>query len=182
MTAGVAALCGCDASRGDHGPDGPVVPTGAGRFDFSGSYTVALVSEVNPGMPLRFLASAQVSPDLAHLDLRLQPLRAARKGRAAAIGEAIRLEDLPYGADGRFSADLGTISIPGEANPLIDAGIVVRVKLDAVTRKASRTPLCGFAEGTLIEPFHMDLGESTFGALPTGPAGDAELATRCDRG
>lgn len=131
--------------------------------DVSGTLLLAVSVAIIRDTPVYFLTRARLTPSAdgttGTLDLRATPLRAA--DRTPVTGAAdLTIAGIPVGADGRFSVDVGTVTIPGAANPLEAGDIVASLVLKG--RLASADVICGDVQGQVTEPLALDLDGSTF--------------------
>jgi hypothetical protein len=134
-------------------------------FDVTGSHLFTLAPVIWPAQTLSFRTDVQVHG--ATLDLALQPLDGVSK---AAVGSAWSTTGVAIGADGEFTADFGTESVPPEAYPLLDDPYLS--VHDFVVRGATTSPdgFCGFVSGyAQVLGMHpsdrIRLEGSTFGAV-----------------
>lgn len=141
------------------------------RLDFSGEYLLALSTVLAPDAPMLFAAEVEVNADLSALNLRLQPLATAQQPNPRApVGDPIDVLGVPYLPDGRFIAALGTLTVPGAANPISGSDIIADVEIHGTSLPADGQPqvFCGRALGMVEVPLQFDLAGSTFGAVATG--------------
>lgn len=153
------------------------------RFDFSGTYLLALSTTLAPDAPLLLACDVTVAEDLNSIDLVLQPLTTDMDAMPRErIGDSIRVDAVPYAEDGSFSVDFGEVAVPGRANPISGADIVAAV---AITARANpmtgELPVhfCGEAGGMVLAPLAFDLTGSTFGAVATDDLTAAEPLPAC---
>lgn len=170
-----------DQRRDDEPDSGMVEPTD--RFDWSGSYLLALSTTLSADSPLLFAVDAELSEDLERIELTLQPLTTDGDDEPRTpIGDSFGISDIAYEEDGTFSADLGDVSVPGRANPITGSDIVASVQLSARTQDArDERPIifCGQVSGMVVEPIALDLSGSRFGAVRTDDVAGAEPLLRC---
>ncbi len=128
----------------------------------SGPVLLAVSVIISPDTPLLFLGRADLSPNpggrTGILSLHLSPLRASDRGVLA--GADLVVEGIQVGEDLRFSADLGQVSLIGEANPISGGNIAAHLMLDG--RIVSPDSICGNVLGMAMEPVSFDLAGSTF--------------------
>jgi hypothetical protein len=152
------------------------------RFDWSGSYLLALSTVLAADSPLLFVVDAEVASDLTSAALRVQPLTTNMDSEPRTpVGEAFTVKDVTYSEDGTFEADLGEVAVPGRANPITGSDIVAQVQLRASAHEAGDIPqhFCGEATGMVSQPISLDLTGSTFGAVLTDDVKAAEPMLRC---
>jgi hypothetical protein len=153
------------------------------RFDWSGRYLLALSTSLSPTKPLLFALDAELSDDLATIDLTFQPLTTDDDDEPrVAIGDAIDVADVPYASDGTFSADLGEVTVPGRANPITGSDIIATVQLMASTQAGDSGTggvVCGQVTGMVSVPLSIDLAGSTFGAVLADEPQDIEPLLGC---
>lgn len=135
-------------------------PAMPGELD--GEYLLALTPTQSPTKPAPFLAT--VATNGGAITLMLMPLDAS--DRMTAIPPALG----PYGpfpitATGTFTAELGTLTIPGESNPVGDFALTADVVLDG-RACAGAMSLCGVARGAITDPLMLPLDGTTWGMVP----------------
>jgi len=167
-----------DMRTGDAGPE-----MGAERFDFSGSYLVALAITIDPGKPILLAGEATVAPDLTSVDLTFQPLSTDQDPEPRSpVGESISVAGVAYTPDGTFKAELGEVTVPGRANPITGSDIVASVTVDASAHPSSgdrAAYFCGQVSGTVRSPIMLDLAGSTLGAVAADNVSGVEPLSRC---
>jgi hypothetical protein len=171
-----------ERTAGERGRDASVSEP-SDRFDWSGRYLLALSTTLAPDSPLLFAVDAQLSDDLARIELELQPLTSDEDDEPRTpVGERFSVRDIAYEEDGTFSADLGRVAVPGRANPITGSDIVADVQLSARTLDTEGEPaiFCGEVAGMVAEPVALDLSGSTFGAVQTEDEHAAEPLLSCD--
>lgn len=150
-------------------PDMPPPPDlGAMLPDISGSFLLAVSTSISPELPMQFLLTTMMHVDMtgnATLDVSMQPL-ALTQGHVTTprtpVGEQTDFTDAVI-SEGRFEVDAGTVTVPGEANPVTGSDIVVDLLLKATI--ISGDFFCGDLEGELIEPLNAPLMGSRFAAV-----------------
>lgn len=147
--------------------EGPgATTTGAGPCDYKpleGEYLFALSAKLSPSNPVMFRTKLTV--DGSAFTMEFQPLKA--KDKTTAVGEPFSVGPVEASADGgAFTADLGMLTISGEANP-ITAGteIVATVMLQGALCSGIPDVLCGGVTGMVSKPAMLDLMGSTFGMV-----------------
>ncbi len=171
-----------ERSAGMRGQDAGTPQTGE-RFDFSGSYLLALSTTLAPGQPILFSCDVSVASDLETLDLTIQPLTT---DDAAAprepVGDSLDVSAIPYAEDGSFSVDFGQVTVPGDANPISGSDIVADVMITATAFPMNaELPdyFCGEATGSVSVPLMLDLAGSSLGAVETSDLAGAEPLSAC---
>lgn len=134
--------------------------------DVSGRYLLALSTVVSYELPLQFLTEATLTdnPDGGGgtLRLELQPLsldQASTTSPREPVGEVIIVE-VEVDADGLFSADLGTLMVTGEANPITGGDIVTTAILEGAIK--DEMFFCGGVTGMVTAPIPNNLEPSFF--------------------
>jgi hypothetical protein len=156
------------------------------RFDFSGQYLLALSTTIAPGQPILFACEVSVAADLETFDLSMQAL--TTDGDAAPrtpTGDSLDVDAVPYAEDGSFEADLGEVTVPGDANPISGSDIVATVAIAATAHPMTdELPMhfCGEATGMATVPLELDLAGSTLGAVEVESFTDAEPLAECPEG
>src|SRR5262249_34759842 len=120
----------------------PPLPSGTTAFDVTGAHLLTLAPVIWPAQTLAFRADAQVHGTT--LDLSLQPLDGASK---APVGAPWTVTGVTLSADGRFTADFGTQSVPAAAYPLLNDPLLTvnEFVLSGVT--TSSDGFCGSVAG-----------------------------------
>jgi hypothetical protein len=141
-------------------------------IDFSGRFVLAAATVLSPGLPLVFQVEVTITPgDPATIEFVFQPLTTvtdetgeprAEEDQRVPTGDEIIVTGVEF-IDGAFSVDMGTVNIPGAANPLTFRDVVAELVLTGAV--LSETEFCGGADGAVIEPIVANLDGSTFGAL-----------------
>jgi hypothetical protein len=172
--AGAERDAGVEADAGD-GADA--------RFDFSGTYLVALSTTLAPGEPILFSADVVVSDDLETIDFTFQTLSTdADDAPREPVGDPVTADAVPYQADGSFEVDLGEVTVPGRANPISGSDIVATVVLTATAFPATaELPafFCGDASGMVTVPLALDLAGSTIGGVEASSFEGVEPLPAC---
>ncbi len=141
----------------------------------TGTMLLAAAVIINPDVPLQFLGRITVHPNAdgvtATMDLAVRPLRVS--DRMPLSGPEISIAGVAVGADLRFSADMGDIAFPGEANPISGGNVAAHLVLKG--RIVSPDLLCGDVEGMVNQPVSFDAAGSTFAfsRVPEGAVGAA---------
>jgi hypothetical protein len=137
---------------GDSGPCVAPDPSTLG-----GQYVFALSAVVDRTRPIVF--STEVSGGPQGLSFALQPLSAA--DRRTPVGAPVTVGPFPLSPDGAFHAELPTLVVGGEANPITGSEIEATVVLDARFCDVAGF-YCGTVTGNLSRPIPIDLAGSTF--------------------
>lgn len=175
------APAGCVHPPTEHGCEPPPLPADTAPFDVTGAHLLTLAPVIWPAQVLSFRADAQVHA--ASLDLTLQPLDEVSK---VPVGAPWTATDVAISADGRFTADFGTRSVPTEAYPLLADPLLTVNEFVLSGATTSSDGFCGFVGGYGqvfgTQPSdRIRLEGSTFGAVRiTGDALPTPLAT-CPR-
>ena len=164
------------------GGDAPIGGTSE-RFDFSGQYLLGLSTTLAVGVPILFSCDVTVAADLETLDLSIQPLTTdADSTPRVPTGETFTAAGVPYAEDGSFTADLGDVTVPGNANPISGSDIVASVVITATAFPMTEelpSYFCGQVMGMVTVPLPVDLAGSTIGAVQTTGFTDAEPLLSC---
>ncbi len=138
-------------------------------IDFSGRFLLSLSTVVDATKPIYFDTTVSVNLDSQTIDFSFQPLTAdinsagnPREDAREAIGAPIEVEGVDYADDGSWVADLGEVTMVGEANAVTFRDIVANIVLTGQVDSADF--FCGTVEGDVIEPLPLPLAGSTFGA------------------
>jgi len=139
-------------------------------IDFSGTFMLSLSTVVDTEKPIYFDTPVVVDVDAQTIDLSFQPLTAdvnsAGEARADArdpVGDAITAEDVPYEDDGTWVADLGEVTMVGDANAVTFRDIVATLTLSG--RVDSADFFCGTVAGDVTIPLPIPLAGSTFASV-----------------
>ncbi len=183
--AGFVLVAGCTDTKGklnrfldetaDVRTPPPDTSVGGGTIaDVNGTFLLALEATIAPGLPLQFLTTVKFTEDAAGgggtLDLDLQPLAldlGSTTSPRTPVGDPIVAHGVPVAADGSWVADLGTVAVPGAANPLTGSDISANVVLHGVIQSADL--MCGTVTGKIFSPIQSDLAGSTFAAARVPP-------------
>jgi hypothetical protein len=156
---------GCAPPPPKNGCAPPPSPAGTSAFDVTGSHLLTLAPVIWPAQPLFFRADAQVHG--TSLDLALQPLDGVSK---VPVGAPWTATNVAIAADGRFTADFGTQSVPLEAYPLLNDPYLTVNEFVLSGATTSSDGFCGSVSGYgqtfATEPSdRIRLEGSTFGAV-----------------
>ncbi len=129
----------------------------------TGPALLATAVIINPDVPLQFLGHVTLHPNAdgvtATMDLSVVPLRVSDRTPLAA-GPEISTLGVAVAADLSFTADLGDIAFPGEANPISGGNVAAHLILKG--RIVSADLICGDVEGMVNQPVSFDAAGSTF--------------------
>lgn len=140
----------------------------AGDVDFSGVYFLAVSTDISPGVPLLFGTTVEVAEDGETVNMTFQPLVADRlfgvpkPNAREPVGDAIVVNDIPLD-DGTFVADMGEVTVDGEANPITGTNILAIIILHG--NVLSEDLFCGTVGGRVLEPVDQELLASTFSSV-----------------
>ncbi len=168
-----------------------MLPEGTEVFDVSGRHLLAMSPVIWPSEPVYFTAEVLVNGSTS-VDFTLQPLERAayvEGGTAVPVGDAWSVRGVPIEADGSFTVDFGSRSLPAAAYPVIDETIPLSLEDFVLTAKTtSPDSFCGGIEGYVqVLPLPLEILKSDiiliygsrFGATRiTGP-GLPEPVGRC---
>lgn len=157
---------------------------GVQNVEIEGLYLFGLSTFLRPDFPILFGATITLVPaaeptdaKAATMTLVLQPLYCKNEGGATPnctrekVGEP--LEDFVFdiAQDGRFSADLGEVTVGGDSNPVSGRDIKARLILKGFVREHE---ICGGVEGEVLLPIQAPLtvDANRFGTVYLGAIGD----------
>ena len=149
----------------ERGCEPPPLPDGTVAFDVSGAHLLTLAPVIWPAQTLSFRAEVQVHG--TNLDLSLAPLDGVSK---VPVGAPWTVTDVAIAADGRFTADFGTQSVPAAAYPLLNDPLLTVNEFVLRGATTSSDGFCGSIAG-YGQVFGMQpadrirLEGSTFGAV-----------------
>lgn len=127
-------------------PDGicepPPLPADTEFSDVTGSHLLNLAPVIWPAQTLVFRADIAVHG--SSLDLVLQPLD---RLTMVPVGTPWTVTNVPVSADGTFTADFGTESVPVQAYPLLDDPFLTVNEFTVTGATTSTDSLCGFVAG-----------------------------------
>lgn len=143
--------------------------------DLQGTFLFAFSSNLNPLLPVLFLADVTSAPDGAGVQQNLTITAIDAFDRATPVGSDISAS-WTVAPDGSFRVQLPTLVIDGEANPItLHAPITATASLvgycasgpgEAGAGDAGARPLsspdfyCGLVRGNVTSPTPLDLGEA----------------------
>ncbi len=171
-----------DCGGGVCNPDTNLCQANSAFFDINGFHHVVLSTVVAYDLPLQFAVEIQLGTldaGTAPIHLEFQPLSlnsGETNNPREAIGDII-IVDTVVNADGTFTADMGIVTVVGEANPVSGLEIVASVVLEG--RIQSEDFWCGQVTGEVMAPIQSGLEPSYFGAtrLPDNPTYPDDLPT-----
>ena len=142
-------------------------------IDFTGTFFFSFSTVVDFEKPIFFEATVEeFDTDAQTFNLTLQALKTdlelddtPRADARAYTGDPIVVENIIYADDGTFVADLGTVTMSGDANGITGRDIVADIVLKG--RVDSEDFFCGSVEGDVTFPVPIALAGSTFGATRT---------------
>lgn len=143
----------------------PPLPPGGAIFDVTGAHLLTVAPVIWPSQTLSFRADVRVHG--TSVDLSLQPLDALTKEPTSSPWTAT---DVPIAADGSFTADFGTQSVPVEAYPLLSDPLLTVNQFMLTGKTTSTDTFCGSVSG-YGQVFNMSpsdqirLEGSTFAAM-----------------
>ena len=149
----------------------------------SAIYSTVLLSQLAFGDPAKaFKFYATVSYDSSSRTITkidLTPLRSASTtvSKTQTIGTTISKTSVPVSPSGRFVLSLGTITIPGDANPISAREVVIE---NAILTGAFAAPgtFCSRMSGTVVAPVTLELEPEKNIALHAPASEDDALPTR----
>ncbi|XXX75301.1 hypothetical protein WMF30_47400 [Sorangium sp. So ce134] len=131
----------------------------AGAAD--GDFFFSLSAYLLPQAPIVFVASltTEASDGGLSFSMTFQPLEAA--DRRTPTGPSVDVGPFELNEDGTFAAELPTIVVPGNANPISGSELEATITLSG-TLCAPADFVCGDVTGTATRPVNLDLVGSTF--------------------
>lgn len=150
---------GSDGTGGAGGGGDNCLPE-AGAVD--GDFLFSLSAYLNPRAPILFVASltTEASDGGLSFSLTFQPLTAA--DRRTPSGEPFDVGPFELSADGTFTAQLPTLVVPGDANPISGSELEATITLTGGSLCAPADFVCGVVTGTTARPLPLNLKGSTF--------------------
>jgi hypothetical protein len=148
---------GCDPDAGA----APCDPVTAGTLD--GQWLFALSASLSPQSPLLFFANITSTDNAGQIDWEWTVTPLDARTRTPLTGADVTFPNSTIPADGNWTVQLGTISVPGEANP-ITVGNVIEAQNVALTGSVcgGRDFLCGTVTGDVTKPLPLPLEGSTW--------------------
>jgi hypothetical protein len=126
-----------------HRPCEPAaLPPGSEVFDVTGAHLLTLAPVIWPSQPVFF--RADVSVQGTSVDIALQPLDGLTR---EPTGSPWNVTDVPVAADGSFTADFGTQTLPAAAYPLLNDPLLTVHELVLTGETTSTEDFCGFVGG-----------------------------------
>ncbi len=147
--------------------EAPALPSGAAANAASASYTLTIAPVIYPAQTLTFDATVTAG---ATLSVALQPLDAAT---GLPAGDPWTFDDVAVATDGTFALSIPTVAVDESVFPLLADPFLTLNDLVFTGVFTSSTTFCGslygYAQvfGTSVAD-RIDLGGSTFGAVPSG--------------
>jgi len=135
-------------------------PAALGEAD--GLYFFNLVAAQSPKKPaplLVTLTTEAAGPTGLQFSLEVQPVDAT--DRMTTVGETFTVGPFAINGDGSFEADWGSVTVPGETNPLTAS----ELGADLITIGAlcsMQDYACGIVNGAITSPVTLPLDGSTF--------------------
>ncbi|XXY54100.1 hypothetical protein WME91_23510 [Sorangium sp. So ce269] len=169
---------GGGGSDGSGGGGGSCLPE-AGAPD--GDFLFSLSAYLNPQAPIVFLSTltSEARDGGLSISLSFQALEAA--DRKTPTGTAVDVGPYEVSADGQFIAELPTIVVPGNANPISGSELEATITLSGALC-APTDFVCGDVTGTVTRPLSLDLKGSTFAMQRiTDPDSYPEPVINCDK-
>jgi hypothetical protein len=156
--------------------------------ELTGSFALVVSPGFSPKTPIVFRAEVTSEPEGSdRLKIGIELTALSARDRASPVGAPLPRREYSLGA-GRFVADLGTLDISGEADPIVPgAPISGQLSLSGKLCSAREFDgpaiiefLCGEATGTVTAPTTLDLTGSTWAALRVSdPASPPALVLDC---
>ncbi len=175
------APAGCTPPPPKRACEPPPLPADTRAFDITGSHLLTLAPVIWPAQTLAFRADAQVHG--ASLALSLQPLDGVTQ---MPVGAPWVSTGAAISADGRFTADFGTQSVPPAAYPLLNDPFLTVNEFVLSGATTSSDGFCGsiagYAQVFGTQPSdRIRLEGSTFGAVRITGVGLPTAVTACPR-
>ena len=141
--------------------------------DVTGTFHFSLTpTPVSATTPFQFIATTTFTASDGgggQLDVDLQPLSLdilATGTPREFVGDIISLS-FPVDEAGAFDADLGEITLVGQANPVTGSDIIATLQLTGAIQ--DEDVYCGIVGGMVTVPANIDLTGSTFAAIRINP-------------
>lgn len=153
-----------DPGPSDAAPLDTKPPETATEALYVGICTTALAAK-DPAQALRFYTTTKYTPDAAggKLTLTIKPLVGWANGdyitpkavtQSETRGNEFSAPDLTIGADGRFTANLNTITVPADANSI--SGREAVIQNTVIDGRFAAKEFCATLGGHLIVPYEYD--------------------------
>ncbi|AGP40819.1 hypothetical protein BE04_17515 [Sorangium cellulosum] len=141
------------------GGGGEGCPPEPGAVD--GEFFFNLSARISPRTPIVFVAdlTTEASDGGLSFSMTFQPLEAA--DRRTPTGPSVDVGPYALSEDGTFAAELPTIVVPGNANPISGGELEATITLSG-RLCAPADFVCGDVTGTVARPISLDLKGSTF--------------------
>jgi hypothetical protein len=140
-------------------PEGCMVPA-AGEMD--GLYYLSLTPPQSPARPAPYavtLTSAEMGGSLS-FTLEMQPLD-AKIDRVTPAGMPSTHGPFLLAANGCYNAEIGTLTIPGETNPLTDS-VLVAENVVFIGALCAGDSFCGVGTGLVTSPVELPIDGTTY--------------------
>ncbi|MBW2529655.1 MAG: hypothetical protein JRI23_36095 [Deltaproteobacteria bacterium] len=143
---------------GSSGVGGGCALPAVGELD--GEYLFSLVVQLSATKPAPLKATLTTAPGATGFEysLGMQPLSA--EDRATEVGAPFTLGPFPVNPDGSFDSDWGTITVPGDTNPISASELVADVQVAGTLCPGDY--FCGIANGQVTSPAPIDISGSTW--------------------
>lgn len=157
---------------------------GAAGLDLDGQYLFSFSTFLRPDFPILFVATityaaadAPTAEKAGSIDLILQPLYCKNETGGTPVctrelaGAPLPKFHFDVAEDGRFDADLGGVTVTGDANPVSGRDIVATLVLHGYAKDRE---ICGGVTGKVTAPITADLenGQNRFGTIYLGAIGE----------
>jgi hypothetical protein len=157
---------------------------GVDNVEIDGLYLFGLSTFLRPDYPILFAATVTYEPAASptaavagQISLVLQPLYCKNEGGPMPnctrenVGSPLPTFVFDVAEDGRFSADLGNVTVAGDSNPVSGRDIVATLVLQGFVRERE---ICGGVTGQVSAPITapLEVGANRFGTIYLGAIGD----------
>ncbi len=123
-----------------------------------GDYLFALSAKINPKKPVALLMNVTTVASGTGLQMTFKETPLSYNDQKTPVGPQVDLGTFDVAADGSFTAAIGTISVPGAANPITkDADITADVSITGSLCAADTTFVCGDVDGNVTMPLMIPL-------------------------
>ncbi|WP_437315608.1 hypothetical protein [Sorangium sp. So ce385] len=141
------------------GGGGEGCPPEPGAVD--GEFFFNLSARISPRTPIVFVAglTTEASDGGVSFSMTFQPLEAA--DRRTPTGPSVEVGPYALSEDGTFTAELPTIVVPGNANPISGGELEATITLSGTLCEPADF-VCGDVTGTVARPVNLNLKGSTF--------------------
>lgn len=153
--------------------------------DINGTFLLALASSIDPQHPLQFFTTVELTQNgdgTGTMKMILQPLSLEPQSLTdprQPVGEVLVIEGIAVSAAGTFTAEVGTVMVTGEANPITGSNITATLVMQGFIQDVDL--FCGNVTGGVSAPIVADLVGSTFAAsrVPSIDALPLEFPMKC---